>query len=324
MGNGISVKINVNVISKTISYGNNDGTLSTSSKLMNKHQMERAASTSASASIEDRLSKQITPRTQILNESKITIDAAKQWLTKYDFNDQNVALIFCNSYYATPNDLGDCAINDGLLARQEFERLGYHAIVYYDVLSNTFIDQTKRFLSQKCKNLAIYFIGHGAYQTQHPTTISKQVQNIDSNDKRDECFVFKDKFVVDDVISKTILENNTCKRLWLIADACHSGTIYDIPSRDDIITISSCLDSQTSKQDYFNRKGNGVFSYYFWKTLSELQASDSKSTSNADSKSTSNVDPTSSTTKLIDKINLKLAVYGQKCNLNYVPNKLFI
>lgn len=288
MGNGISVNVNVNVVSKSLSYGNKEDSMTTESKLVRKYTMERASATDKPLQCE-------SPRTTIMKQSKISIEAAKTWLSKYDFKDQNVALIFCNSYYMTRNDLGDCAINDGILARQEFERLGYHAIIYYDVPSSTFIDQMKKFLEQGCKNLAVYFIGHGTQQ---------QDKFKNEKDAKNECFVFKDKLVLDDQLSTMINEHNKCNKLWLIADACHSGTIYDIPPRDDIITISSCLDSQTSKQDYFNRKGNGVFSYYFWKSLSEMNDE-------------------YDTNKLIDKINLKLAIYNQRCNLNHIPDKLF-
>ena len=94
---------------------------------------------------------------------------------------------------------------------------------------------------------------------------------------------------------------NNCKNLRLIADCCHSGSIYDIPSREDIITISACTDNQTAKQDWINHKGNGVFSYYFWKYIPRCENNG----------------------KLLkEKINTKLKKYYQSCVFNYLTDKV--
>lgn len=205
---------------------------------------------------------------------------------------RKIALVFCNSYYGTRYDLGDCAINDGLLCYDEFKSYDYETFVFYDITSVKFKEILKISLGLNLDKLVIYFIGHG-------TQINDK--NGDEKDGKDECLVFKDKLVCDDEIAKIVNKENTCKKITLIADCCHSGSIYDIPSRSDIITISACNDSQTAKQDWINHKGNGVFSYYFWKYLPGC----------------------SNNGKILkDKLNNKLKKYSQTCMFNYLTNEV--
>lgn len=230
-----------------------------------------------------RSSSNLSPRKQIMN---IAVDSIPN-----DILNRKVALIFCNSYYGTRYDLGDCAINDGLLCYNEFKSYNYESFIFYDITSMKFKEILEKTLKLNLDKLAIYFIGHGT-QTKD--------KNGDEVDGKDECLVFKDKLVVDDEIANLINKNNACKKLTLIADCCHSGSIYDIPSRSDIITISACNDSQTAKQDWINHKGNGVFSYYFWKYL-----------------------PESNNGKILkEKLNDKLKNYSQTCMFNYLTDEV--
>ena len=266
MGQDISISNEINIITShvTIIEGNvNDN------KVMKK---TRAFS-------------KISPRKQIM-------DIAIESLPKNISNEVNkMALIFCNSYYGTKYDLGDCAINDGLLCHSEFKSYNYNTFLFYDITSVKFKEILKTVLGLNLDKLAIYFIGHGT-QTRD--------KNGDEKDGKDECLVFKDKLVIDDEVADIINEKNTCKRLTLLADCCHSGSIYDIPPRSDIITISACNDTQTAKQDWINHKGNGVFSYYFWKYLPDYN--DGK--------------------KLKEKLNAKLRKYSQTCIFNYLTNEV--
>lgn len=231
-------------------------------------------------------SSNMSPRKQIMN---IAVDSIPEM--RQDLSNCKLALIFCNSYYGTKYDLGDCAINDGLLCYNEFESYHYKTFLFYDVTSIKFKEILKISLGLKLDKLTIYYIGHGT-----------QIKDVNGDEKngKDECLVFKDKLVVDDEISKIVNEKNTCKKLTLIADCCHSESIYDIPPRSDIITISACKDSQTAKQDWINHKGNGVFSYYFWKYLPECN--DGKI--------------------LKDKLDNKLNKYSQTCMFNYLTDEV--
>ena len=262
-----------------------------------------------------------------LNERSTGLSARKQILKLINEQNEaislNVALIVCNSYYGTSWDLGDSAINDGLLAHEQFNKFNYKTYILYDTASRIFKETFKKYLSAHCKHLVLFYIGHGT-----------QVKDLngDENDNLDECLLFRDSIVRDDDLHELILKYNTSEKLTLISDCCHSETIYDVninggnkcnndvksntdtpPSpllpftsntsaKNNIVTISACMDSQTAKQDWFEHKGNGVFSYYFWKYLTE-------------NNNVNNSNPE----QLQNKINEKLKVYSQTCTFNTLP-----
>ena len=197
-----------------------------------------------------------------------------------------LALIFCNSYTGTHLDLADCALNDGILAYNSYKLYGYTPYLYHDISKREFKLIIETFLSAETDKLSIYFIGHGS-QTSDCSG--------DEADRRDEVFVLKDGHVVDDEIYSLIQKYNKSKQLTLISDCCHSGSIFDIPASSPILTISACTDSQSAAQYWFERKGNGCFSYYFWKYMKESR--DSK--------------------VILPKINEKLKPFSQCCTLNH-------
>lgn len=207
---------------------------------------------------------------------------------------RKVALIVCNSYHRTRYDLGDCAISDGLLAHERFAQYGYETVVLYDVVSNIFLASLKRIISAPFDTVALYFIGHGTYVRD---------ANGDEADGYDECLLFRDRTVLDDDIARVIKESKQCRKLILMADCCHSGTIYDIEPRDDIITLSACRDNQTAKQVMVTRKGNGVFSYYFWNLIDSYN---------------NELGP------LMKAVDAKLKKYDQSCVCNKVPTGKFL
>lgn len=259
--NSITISSDINIITSHITHYESD---------VNKNKLINKSRTFAS------------PREEILSLSSETTSNFVG----------NVALIFCNSYYGTRYDLGDSAINDGILCYQQFQKYDYKVLMFYDV-STTIFKQTMTYhLRQPYHKLVIYFIGHG---------VQINDKQNDEKDNYDECLFFRDGRVVDDEIASIVNDNNKCPNLRLIADCCHSGSIYDIPSREDIITISACSDRQTAKQDWINHKGNGVFTYYFWKYLPE---------SNKDGKI------------LQKKMNEKLKRYAQTCEFNYLTKEV--
>lgn len=168
-------------------------------------------------------------------------------------------LVICNSYHGTSYDLGDPAINDGLLAYERFSKLGYETKVYYDIKKAEFMKVFSHYLKQKYDSVVVYYTGHGSYR--HDTS-------GDEADHRDEMLVFRDGNVPDDDLHEIITQRQ-CKELLLFADCCHSGTIFDITSEEyktgGIATISACADDEQAAQYWFNRKGQGVLTYYFWK-----------------------------------------------------------
>lgn len=108
----------------------------------------------------------------------------------------------------------------------------------------------------------IHFSGHGSWVSD---------KSRDEVDKKDECLVPSDceqgNMVLDDDINKVLSCFNPRTRILCFFDCCHSGTMADVryswPSRyrarwenrgcrtqSRVITISGCMDSQTSADAY--------------------------------------------------------------------------
>jgi hypothetical protein len=188
----------------------------------------------------------------------------------------NVGLVYCNSYNGTANDLGDCAINDGLLVYDSLNAYNFKPFLFYDIGKDEFIKTIISTLkSPAIDQVCIYFIGHG--------TQARDMHGEEA-DGRDELFVFRDGLVRDDKFAEEVVRaypiNMQKKRLILISDCCHSGTVFDTDTirRSDkgipVMSISACRDNETAKQDWFGfgdsgatYKGNGVFTHYFWKAV---------------------------------------------------------
>lgn len=116
----------------------------------------------------------------------------------------------------------------------------------------------------------IHYSGHGTYVTD---------ASGDERDGKDECLVpsdFKNAGVVpDDYIQKVMRNFNPKTRVVIVWDCCHSATLGDlkyswesprlvtvenilceVPAR--IITLSGCLDAQTSADAYMNDQYAGA------------------------------------------------------------------
>ena len=166
-----------------------------------------------------------------------------------------IALIICNDYVGTSNSLGDIPMKDAELMYKTFSQFNYKVVVVHNITCNQY-----RYLLKLCSikltHLIIYYIGHG---TQIHDT------NGDESDNLDECLFFSDGLITDDESSSIIEKYKQCDKLTLFSDCCHSGTIYDIPDRGDVVCISACLDTQTAKQI-----NNGMFTYYLSKYLKQF------------------------------------------------------
>lgn len=198
--------------------------------------------------------------------ARIKQDPSTFSLPQYD----KVCFICCNSYERTRYLLGEPAVNDGILSYIKLEQLGYKVFLFHDILKAQFMSLFKTFLNAKASHVCIYYIGHGTYTYD---------TSGDEADHNDECLFFTDGTIVDDELYKAILKHkNKDSLLLLLTDCCHSGTMYDVPDRADIISISAANDNQTAKQDWIERRGQGIFTYYLWKyynssiTLAELEA----------------------------------------------------
>lgn len=117
----------------------------------------------------------------------------------------------------------------------------------------------------------IHYSGHGSWQ--------RDQRRGDERDGRDECLVpsdyEKNGLLLDDEIQLILRNFNTRTRVFCIFDCCHSGTITDVkyswdnPSRPRVenigcripckmITISGCLDTQTSADAWMNGEYAGA------------------------------------------------------------------
>jgi hypothetical protein len=106
--------------------------------------------------------------------------------------------------------------------------------------------------------------------------------NYDEKDNRDECIVPNDfqteGFISDDEINNILKQFNSKTKLVGILDSCFSGTLFDLKYRwnnnkhviendqqtnNRIVSISSCLDSQVSKE-FLCKEGyyTGALTYY--------------------------------------------------------------
>lgn len=191
-----------------------------------------------------------------LNESAIST-VKKLSTTARSPSHKKVALLFINSYIGYSMTLGDGPANDGILTYNKLKELGYEPYLYFDPTKEDFKTLFKTFISSNLDHIVMYYSGHGSYTHD---------KNKDEADGRDECLVFKNGNVVDDEIAAMINDCNNCKKLTLIADCCHSGTIFDIPSTNaNVTTFSAAKDNQYAAQVTAEHKECGIFTYYMWK-----------------------------------------------------------
>lgn len=168
-----------------------------------------------------------------------------------------LCFICCNSYEGSRYALGDSAINDGLLSYINFKRLGYDAYIFHDMTKHGYMNVFTQFLQAEVDKVVVYYIGHGT---------NTRDTSGDEADGYDECLFFTDGVIIDDDLCLAITDNKANgSKLILLTDCCHSGTIYDVPDRKDILSISAAADNETAKQDWIEKKGQGIFTYYFWK-----------------------------------------------------------
>lgn len=155
-----------------------------------------------------------------------------------------VLIMFLNWSVPCGSALGQPVINDGVLVAKLCKQLGYDCFYKCNAMVRTAKLIISKFLSMKHKRVIFYYSGHGT------TTPDR---NGDEKDGRDENFVFAGGCLSDDEMIELINGNCQCDHLSLIADCCHSGTIFDLDRLKDelkgkVCAISSCDDNQQSTQ----------------------------------------------------------------------------
>lgn len=167
--------------------------------------------------------------------------------------DNKTFLMFIN--YNCGGYLGQAVINDGVYFASHLHTL-YKCYYISNSSVNTAKELIKKLVSSKGEHV-IYYSGHGTQVKDY---------NGDETDGRDEAFVFKNGYLVDDEAANILNNNFACDKLILFADCCHCGTIWDLNAvknniKDKITCISACDDNQTSKQLF----KNGCFTLQFWR-----------------------------------------------------------
>lgn len=195
---------------------------------------------------------------------RIKCNASGFNLDRIDGNDK-ICFICCNSYEGSKYALGESALNDGIWAFINFEKLGYKVFLFHDMKKVDYVNVFKLFMNSNAQRIAVYYIGHGV-----------QVKDIngDESDGMDEAIYSADgKTIVDDDLFVMIKNRkNKSNELVLISDCCHSGTIFDVPKdMNNVITISAAADSETAKQDWINKRGQGIFTYWFWELYPKIK-----------------------------------------------------
>lgn len=126
-------------------------------------------------------------------------------------------------------------------------------------------------LTSKTGTLFVHYSGHGAYQ--------RDLQG-DELDSQDEYLYVLKGIILDDELSSEFFKNIRPRtKALVLMDCCHSGTICDLrfrdtatgnilentndPTKADVITISGCLDTQTSADAYIDGKYQGAMTAAF-------------------------------------------------------------
>jgi hypothetical protein len=101
-----------------------------------------------------------------------------------------------------------------------------------------------------------YYTGHG---------ISVTDFNGDEEDEKDEAYVFDDAFIIDDQLLTHLKQYKTSGsfKVVLLSDCCHSDCIWDLKEDSslpqNLISISTAKDTNTSKQTFVDSKDQGIF-----------------------------------------------------------------
>lgn len=178
--------------------------------------------------------------------------------------------ICCNTYTKPSYSLGVGPMNDSITVATYLKTIGFKVYFIQNPTAAEFMKYFKYFMENTKEYLIVYYSGHGA---------SVDDKNGDEEDGKDEALVFDDNFIIDDDLSEAIA---TCgkpasSKICLFNDCCHSGTIYDLKAGsyngrkmpENIMSISAARDSETAKQTSVGGNDSGVFTFYFFKLLSQ-------------------------------------------------------
>lgn len=202
---------------------------------------------------------------------------------------RKLGLLVGVNYVGTPYALSGC-IDDAKRMEAFLSQRGYQT--FQIMTDETSLKPTKTNILNELESmlkastagdlLFFYFSGHGSY------TVDR---NGDEKDGQDEMIISVDgNGVLDDEI-KTLLSNHLKKDVTLVGlfDSCHSGSMFDLrhiylDSENDnqytehtqasecagnVLTISGCMDKQTSAEATIDGKPQGAVSWAFYSAMNQ-------------------------------------------------------
>ena len=221
------------------------------------------------------------------------------------------ALLCGLNYIDTNAELSGCINDVENTKKMLIEQYDYKPENILILSDNSLIKPTKENIIKYLKELVaeseynqlyFHYSGHGSYILD---------RNSDEDDNKDECLIPLDYmdsgFISDDQIKNIVTKLSPEKKLVMVIDACHSGTMVDLRYKMDclsvnqnekhdnldddtylfkdwsydfqisqdnkyscesnIMTLSGCRDAQTSADAFINRKFQGALTYHFLKVL---------------------------------------------------------
>jgi hypothetical protein len=177
------------------------------------------------------------------------------------------AFLCVNTYTSSRLNLGKGPLNDALSFATCVKRYGFEIYFLHNPRRKNFLTYLDAFFSRTTEKLIFFYVGHGT-----------NVRDMDGDeaDRQDEAFVFEDGEVIDDDLLTHLSENkHPDSHLVLVTDACHSGSIWDIPTitvrgrslPPNVLSLAAANDAQTAKQTTIERKEQGVFTYNLTKII---------------------------------------------------------
>lgn len=183
------------------------------------------------------------------------------------------AFICCNTYSNPSNSLGVGPIKDAITVAKYMKEIGFNVYFLQDPRTAEYTKYFKSFLQKTSEYLVIYYSGHGS---------NVNDRNDDDIEVRGEAFIFEDNYLSTTNLIDEIIHSGKppTSKLCLINDCCHSSPIYDfdlltsngkkIPQ--NLISFSTIRDTETSKATSVGGTDNGIFTFYFFKLLSQEES----------------------------------------------------
>ncbi|QKF94870.1 caspase [Fadolivirus algeromassiliense] len=202
------------------------------------------------------------------------------------------AVLIGINYFGTGSQLNGCINDANHLKLFLLEKCGYlpeNIMMLTDDglgvrptkqnIINSFATLVSKATNEQFTELWFSYSGHGSYVTDY---------NSDENDGRDEvlCPVDYDTagMITDDFIYANLVNKlPATATLFALTDACHSGTMFDLPFLytnslinnnkntghvANVMSISGCRDDQTSADAYIGSKYEGAMTWSFLNALS--------------------------------------------------------